>query len=124
MTIELPLPPLPRRGERWALFLDIDGTLVGFDDDPARVVVDAPVVALVGRIRDRNEGALAILSGRSLVQVDALLDPLRLPSGALHGLELRGPTGAVALRRPPPDVAADIEAQVRSALPGMEGVAL
>ena len=124
MTIELPSPPLPRSGERWAIFLDIDGTLVGFRDDPALVTLDASVLDLIGRIRDRHEGAIGILSGRSLEQVDALLDPLCLPSGALHGLELRDPSGALSLRRPSPGVAAAVDAQVQRALPGLRGVAL
>jgi trehalose 6-phosphate phosphatase len=123
-SINLQPPPLPGSGEGWAIFLDIDGTLVGFDEDPALVALDASVLNLIRRVRDRNEGALGILSGRSLAQVDALLHPLCLPSGALHGQELRDPSRVLSQQRPPPAVAAEVEAQVRRALRDLEGVSL
>lgn len=124
MSINLRPPPLPGSGDCWALFLDIDGTLVGFDEDPALVAIDASVLNLIRRLRDRNEGALGILSGRSLAQVDALLNPLCLPSGALHGQELRDPFQVISQWQPPPGIAAEVEARVRKAVSGLEGVFL
>ena len=124
MTIELQSPPLPNGGDRWAFFLDIDGTLVGFEEDPAIVVLDASVLDLIVRISDATEGALGILSGRSLAQVDALLSPMCLPTGALHGQELRDPSGVLSLHRPSPGIAAEVEDRLREALTGMQGVAL
>lgn len=124
MTIELQPPPLPASGERWAFFLDIDGTLVGFANDPAQVTIDSALLQLLARIRQQADGALGILSGRTLADVDALLDPLRLATGALHGHELRDASGSITLHGPARDVAIDVEAKVREALAGLEGVTL
>lgn len=124
MTTDLQSPPQPGSGERWALFLDIDGTLVGFDADPAQVVLDAALLELLERVGRRTGGALGILSGRTLADVDALMRPLRLPAGALHGHELRDATGATAVRRPSPGVAAEVEARMRDAEAALEGVVL
>lgn len=124
MTIELQSPPLPASGERWALFLDIDGTLVGFADDPAQVTLDEALRLLIERVSRRANGALGILSGRGLSDVDKLFGPLRLPTGALHGHEIRDAAGLVTLRNPPPDVAAEVETKIRKAAAELDGVML
>jgi len=70
-----------------ALFLDFDGTLVELAPEPGAVAVDAALVALLERLIDRLDGRVALLSGRSLVDVDRLVRPLALAIGASHGLE-------------------------------------
>lgn len=91
----LPPPPLPAPGERWALFLDIDGTLVGFESDPADVRLPRELRDLLERVRQALDGAVAILSGRSLVDVDRLSAPMTFVAGALHGAEHRDPSGGI-----------------------------
>lgn len=100
-------PPYPV-SDRWALFVDIDGTLVNLVAHPDMVRVDAFTRCLLERLQPLLGGALAVLSGRSLSDVDRLLSPLVLPAGALHGLERRDLTGRLVVAAPPADVAAQV----------------
>lgn len=84
------LPPPPPLAPDWALFLDVDGSLLEFAPTPDGVRVPDELIATLGRLQQRLEGALALVSGRSLAQLDRLFAPLRLHAAGLHGLELRG----------------------------------
>ena len=72
-----------------ALFLDVDGTLLDIADGPDRVVTPAGLVATLAQAAARLEGALALISGRSLDELDRLFAPLRLRASAVHGAETR-----------------------------------
>jgi trehalose 6-phosphate phosphatase len=80
-------PPLLRADA--ALFLDFDGTLAAYAQHPDGVTVEAGLPALLARLRERLQGALAIISGRSLERLDALIGPPRYAAAGLHGLEWR-----------------------------------
>lgn len=86
---------IPSPGQNWALFLDIDGTLLDIAPSPDSVEVPATLVPTLKRTSDWLGGALALASGRTLVEIDALMAPLRLPCVAEHGAILRWPGGAV-----------------------------
>jgi len=79
-----------------ALFLDVDGTLIAFAEDPAQVQLLPQVREAIGLLSDRLGGAVALVSGRPLAQLDALFAPLRLPAAGLHGHELRDDLAARA----------------------------
>lgn len=72
-----------------ALFLDVDGTLVGFAAQPEDVRLSPRVRDWIVRIGERLDGALALVSGRPLAQLDHLFAPVRLPAAGLHGAQLR-----------------------------------
>ena len=74
---------------RTAFFLDVDGTLLGFKDHPQDVVADAALLALLERLRGAAGGALALISGRMIADLDRIVAPLILPAGGVHGAELR-----------------------------------
>ncbi|MGZ5824053.1 MAG: trehalose-phosphatase [Hyphomicrobium sp.] len=74
---------------RYALFLDVDGTLLDIAATPDEVVVPRELAPLLARIAKGLDGALAILTGRQLVEIDVLLEPLRLVGAGVHGAELR-----------------------------------
>jgi trehalose 6-phosphate phosphatase len=90
------LLPLPQPGDRWALFLDVDGTLVAIAETPETVRVEPALRLLLERLAGANDGALALVSGRSLASIDALFAPLRLPAAGLHGWERRRGDGTLA----------------------------
>ncbi|WP_369979880.1 trehalose-phosphatase [Xanthomonas bundabergensis] len=97
MADALPLrPPPPRLDDACALFLDVDGTLIAFADRPDGVHLLPEVREAIGRLSARLGGALALVSGRPLAQLDALFAPLRLPAAGLHGHELRSDSNARA----------------------------
>jgi len=94
MANDLPLrPPPPLLDDACALFLDVDGTLIQFADRPDAVVLLPEVREAIGRISDRLEGAVALVSGRPLEQLDALFAPLQLPAAGLHGHQVRDASG-------------------------------
>ena len=78
-----------------ALFLDFDGTLVAFAQLPDGVVVGESVPRLLAGLHARLGGALAIVTGRTLAQLDAILGPPRYAAAGLHGHEWRLATGHV-----------------------------
>ena len=90
------LPPLPRPGDRWALFLDVDGTLVAIAPTPEAVRVEPRLLPLLERLSKASDGALALVSGRSLSGIDTLFRPLLLPAAGLHGWERRRADGTLA----------------------------
>lgn len=86
-----PLPPDPG----WALFLDVDGCLLEFADAPDRVIMPLGLRECLHALSLRLDGALALVSGRSLEALDGLFWPLRLPAAGLHGLERRSRSGQI-----------------------------
>jgi len=86
-------PTLPEPATDWALFLDLDGTLVDIADTPDAVAIDPRLPPLLGRLARGMRGALAIVSGRRLEDIDRILAPCRLPAAALHGLVRRDAHG-------------------------------
>ena len=79
--------PFPPRAP--CLFLDFDGTLVDFAATPTQVAPDPALTQLLMQLSACLGGALAIVSGRPLPEIDGMLAPLRLPAAGLHGLQWR-----------------------------------
>jgi trehalose 6-phosphate phosphatase len=90
------LPPPPPVPAKAALYLDFDGTLAPIAERPDRVVVDPAIPGLLAALKDRLGGALAIITGRRLADVDAYLAPFGFGGAGLHGAELRASPGAQA----------------------------
>ena len=90
------LPP-PLRASAHALFLDFDGTLVGFCDDPAAVRIEPVALNRLADLQGELSGALGIVSGRQIADLDRFLAPLAFAAAGVHGLERRmAPGGATA----------------------------
>ncbi|HEV8695667.1 MAG TPA: trehalose-phosphatase [Lysobacter sp.] len=83
----LPPPPMPARD--WALFLDVDGTLLDFASTPDGVHVPADLIGDLRRLHEALNGALVLVSGRLVESLDVLFAPLQLPAIGLHGLQRR-----------------------------------
>ncbi|MFT3763313.1 MAG: trehalose-phosphatase [Pseudoxanthomonas sp.] len=82
-------PPPPALSDDCALFLDVDGTLLEFAPQPHLAGLPDGLLETIERVGDYLHGALALVSGRPLAQIDRLFAPLRLPAAGLHGQELR-----------------------------------
>lgn len=72
-----------------ALFLDVDGTLLDIALRPDEVFVPPSLRDALGRIHDALGGALALVSGRPVDELDRLFAPLRLPAAGAHGAHWR-----------------------------------
>jgi trehalose 6-phosphate phosphatase len=72
-----------------ALFLDLDGTLIDIATTPDRVQIPPDLVSLLGQMSARLQGALAIVTGRRIIEINRFLDPLRPATAGVHGAELR-----------------------------------
>ncbi len=106
-----------------ALFLDFDGTLVDFEDDPAAVGVGEALRRAVDATARLLDGALALISGRPIAQVDRLFGPGRLPVAGVHGLERRDLAGRVH-RAGVPQALRSAAARLAAVLGGDPGVGL
>jgi len=74
---------------RCALFLDVDGTLLDIAATPAAVRVPAGLTRSLDAVASSLDGALALVSGRLIDDLDRLFKPLQLPAAGLHGAEIR-----------------------------------
>jgi trehalose 6-phosphate phosphatase len=83
-------PPLPASA---ALYLDFDGTLAPLAPRPDAVEVPADLPPLLSALQRRLDGALAVITGRRLQDVDARLAPFVFSGAGLHGAELRRAPG-------------------------------
>jgi trehalose 6-phosphate phosphatase len=72
-----------------ALFLDVDGTLLDLAARPDDVVMPPGLVATLRRAEHKLSGALALVSGRPIAELDRLFEPLRLRASGVHGAEMR-----------------------------------
>ena len=82
MKLERPL------GET-CLFLDVDGSLIDIAPRPDAVIIPQGLVADLLDASDVLGGALALVSGRSIGQLDALFGPDRFRASGVHGAEMR-----------------------------------
>lgn len=97
----------------WALFLDIDGTLLEIAPTPYAVRQHRIDTDLIAALHARAGGALALVSGRSLPVIDELFAPLRLPAAGQHGVERRDAEGRVHRPSFRPDALAAAAERIR-----------
>jgi len=88
----LPAPPV--RLSRPALFLDLDGVLAELAATPDAVVPEARRTAVLTALAPRLDGRVAIISGRTIAEIDRIADGAMAAASGVHGLERRRPDGA------------------------------
>lgn len=81
-----------------ALFLDFDGTLVDIAPVPEAVTVPRGLLDTLTALQRQLGGAVAVVSGRPIEQIDAYLAPLSLPVAGVHGTERRDAGGRTHLQ--------------------------
>ena len=85
----MPAPPENLEPSNLALFLDVDGTLLDIEDHPADVRAEQALVTLLERLSRGLDGALSLISGRSVTDIDRIFAPARFAAAGGHGAELR-----------------------------------
>jgi trehalose 6-phosphate phosphatase len=105
---------LPPFEPGWALFLDVDGTLLDIAERPDQVDAHAGDRALVEGLQRAAGGALALISGRSLAQLDLMFSPLKLPAAGQHGYERRDVHGRRHRHRFPVETLAPAREELRA----------
>jgi trehalose 6-phosphate phosphatase len=98
MAVKHPSTCLPRidiKGNMssFSFFFDIDGTLVDIADNPTLISADPWLRNVIRRLFNATGGALALISGRSIMEVDRLFSPICLPTAGQHGAERRDAAG-------------------------------
>ena len=80
-------PPIPTGS--FSLFLDVDGTLLDIAARPDGVEVPASLRDALAMLDEHTGGAIALVSGRTVADIDRLFTPLRLRASGVHGAEMR-----------------------------------
>src|SRR5437764_6819102 len=80
---------LARRLDEFAVLLDIDGTLLDLAPTPREVWVPPDLQKTLPRLLTRTGGALALVSGRSVNDIDLIFAPMQFPAVGGHGAEMR-----------------------------------
>jgi trehalose 6-phosphate phosphatase len=106
----------------WAYFFDLDGTLIDFAATPAAVRVSTAVRELLEQLHRYTGGAVALMTGRPIAEIDRWFPHVRLPVAGLHGLERRGVAGTVARHTLAASRFARLERAVARAVNGKRGL--
>jgi trehalose 6-phosphate phosphatase len=93
---------LPAARDDWAFFLDVDGTLIELAASPGAARVDDALLGLVARLHHACGGALALISGRCLDDLEQRLGSVRIPLAGQHGLQRRDAAGRLHAHAAPP----------------------
>ncbi|MEO8558834.1 MAG: trehalose-phosphatase [Rhodospirillales bacterium] len=123
-------PDAVKGAASWALFLDFDGTLVDIALTPRAIVIPPNLPSLLHRLRDHLDGALAIVSGRPVMEIDRFLSPYEFTVAGLHGLDLRLdrhlPAGQTRDRTvaPPASSLADLRGPAKMLIAALPGAVL
>jgi len=104
-----------------AILLDVDGTMIEIGPSPFEVYVSDGLRSSLSQLFDLTGGALALVSGRPIRDLDMLFTPLKLPSVGGHGAEMRVTGGEIiiAAKRLPADLRRQL-AQAAKLDPGIE----
>ena len=87
---------------KFAILLDIDGTILDFAPSPQQVAVPAELRQTLTQLDRLTGGALALVSGRSLTDIDLIFAPMKLAAIGGHGAELRARASSKTVMRAKP----------------------
>ncbi|EPH9711735.1 trehalose-phosphatase [Enterobacter kobei] len=122
MADSLTAPPvLPGK---YAFFFDLDGTLAGIQPHPDDVVVPDTVLENLQQLSRLNEGALALISGRSMAELDVLASPYHFPLAGIHGAERRDIHDQLHVVSLPDTLIQALHTELSSALASLPGTEL
>ena len=114
----VPLPATP-----WCLFLDVDGTLLELASTPHAVIVEPALLELLTRLRSAAGDALALVSGRTIANLDGLF-VTDFPAAGLHGCERRDARGELHVAAVATEQLAEVRAGLRDMVTRHAGLML
>ena len=88
----------PPADVNWAWFFDVDGTLVEIAATPSSVVVNDDLPHIISRLHELSGGAVSLITGRAVADVERFLPLPGVAVAGQHGLEMRAASGGVAVR--------------------------
>jgi trehalose 6-phosphate phosphatase len=88
-AMDIAVPPLVSDVRQCAILLDIDGTILDIAPSPPQVWVPTGLRRTLTRLTDMTGGAVALVSGRSINDIDLIFSPLQLAAIGVHGAEMR-----------------------------------
>ena len=122
MTALLPAPTWAElRGTPTALFLDIDGTLLEFESHPDLVRATQGLILLLQSVSTALGGAVALISGRPLSDIDRVFGPWQPFAAGGHGAEVRG-GGGTRLHRADDEMVKELRRLADSRVADLQGV--
>lgn len=104
------LPAPPSRLAEAALFLDLDGVLAPLAPTPDAVGPEPRRTRTLARVTRALQGRVAVVSGRTLAEIDRIVEGAAGAASGVHGLERRGADGVLSAREPAPSVRAALAA--------------
>lgn len=115
-------PPAPSLD--WSYFLDVDGTLINIAETPRAVVVDQALLDLIGSLHRATGGALALVSGRLISDLQTRTGMEQLPLAGLHGLERRDSAGRLWIHATTPAAKSALKTALRPVVGRYPGLLL
>lgn len=122
MTDPITAPPILRGN--YALFFDLDGTLADIQPHPDQVSIPKPIREALRQLALQQSGALALISGRSMAELDTLSAPFRFPLAGVHGAERRDIKDQLHIVTLPPLLADTLFQWLTQAMSSLEGCEL
>jgi trehalose 6-phosphate phosphatase len=104
-----------------AFFFDLDGTLAEIKPHPDQVAIPTDVRLSLHQLAEQQNGAVALISGRSMDELDALVDPYRFPLAGVHGAERRDINDQLYVLTLPESLVSSLEDTLRQALAPLKG---
>ncbi|MBD8260746.1 trehalose-phosphatase [Pantoea agglomerans] len=111
-------------GGQYAFFFDVDGTLAAIQSRPEAVFIPEQVIAQLQQLSALSQGALALVSGRPIEQLDALAAPWSGPAAGVHGAERRDAEGNLQRISLPVEVEQSLRAELQDAMASWPGTQL
>lgn len=116
------VPPIRLR--EYAFFFDVDGTLAKIQPHPDQVTLPVNVIDALRQVHHATHGALALISGRSMHELDTLVRPLKLALAGIHGAERRDINGHVHLISLSAETQVKLRACLQAGVARLDGVYL
>lgn len=111
-------------GGQYAFFFDVDGTLAAIQSRPEAVFIPEQVIAQLQQLSAFSQGALALVSGRPIEQLDALAAPWYGPAAGVHGAERRDAEGNLQRISLPVEVEQSLRTELQDAMASWPGTQL